>query len=295
MNSQFQGSSSRIAVFAPDYEMWMGWISHECREMLNHYRIEMYPYDGRSRQLYDYLEEQAGSICYVAICAGSDNANLEIGERMQMYLERRNCAAPILMCSRRCVSHLSAGEHIVSHPVYVPQILSTDCLDRMAMVLNQSYQQQGDRESNWKTCPYFDRMSSRAAADFYEALLYSAGTTVEEARKHWEPQGALLENLAATEHLRWEAFHYCMGFRPMTEEEFRERAAEYTPEKAEAGYRITKDVDKRIHACMIPWEELDALSTRENAITGGSRDYAENDRNNVRDLAKVLRAMEKET
>lgn len=292
MNSQFQGSTSRIAVFAPDYEKRMGWISHECREMLNHYQIELYPYDGRSRQLYDYLEEQSSSINYVAICAGSDTVNLEIAERMQLYLERRDSCARILMCSSRGVSHLAVGEHIISHPIYVPKLLCSDQIDRMAMVLNQSYQQKGDMVENWKKCTYFDRMSSRAAADFYDALLYCAGTTREEALEFWSPQGKLLENLAATEHLRWNAFHYCMGFRPMTESEFRERADRYTVEiERNTNYRIAKDMDKRIHACMIPWEDLDAYSAKENAITGAARNYAENDRNNVRDLVKVLRAM----
>ena len=292
MNSQFQGSTSRIAVFAPDYEKRMGWISHECREMLNHYQIELYPYDGRSRQLYDYLEEQSSSINYVAICAGSDTVNLEIAERMQLYLERRDSCARILMCSSRGVSHLAVGEHIISHPIYVPKLLCSDQIDRMAMVLNQSYQQKGDMVENWKKCTYFDRMSSRAAADFYDALLYCAGTTREEALEFWSPQGKLLENLAATEHLRWNAFHYCMGFRPMTESEFRERADRYAVEiERDTDYRIAKDMDKRIHACMIPWEDLDAYSAKENAITGAARNYAENDRNNVRDLVKVLRAM----
>lgn len=41
---------------------------------------------------------------------------------------------------------------------------------------------------------------------------------------------------------------------------------------------------------MIPWESLDAYSAKENAITGGNRDYSENDRLNVRNLAGVLRA-----
>ena len=293
MNSQFQGSTSRIAVFAPDYETRMGWLCHEYREMLNHYSIDLFPYDGRSCQLYDYLEEQAHSINYVAICAGSDTANLDIGERLQMFLDRRGCVAPILMCSSRGVSHLAAGEHIISHPIYVPQLLCSDRIDRMAMVLNQSYQQEGDMVENWKSCTYFDRMSSRAASDFYSALLYCAGKTPEEAKKNWDPQGKLLDNLAATEHLRWTAFHYCMGFRPMTEAEFRERANRYAVEiEKDPDYRITKDIDKRIHACMIPWEDLDTYSAKENAITGGSKDYAENDRNNVRNLKKVLMAME---
>ena len=291
MNSQFYGSSSRICVFAPDYEQRMGWLSHECREMLNHYNISLYPYDGRSRQLYDYLEEQAGSINYVAICSGSEATNTEIGERLQSFLQRRNCEAPILLCSSRGVSYLSAGDHVVSQRIYSPDILCSDRIDRMAMVLNQSYQGKGKMEENWKNCSYFDRMSSRAAADFHDALLCAAGTTKEAALKAWDPQGPLLENLAATEHLRWMAFHDCMGFRPMTEQEFEERAAEYRA-AGPGPYRITKDVQKRIHACMIPWEALDAYSQKENAITGKSADYAENDRNNIRDLAKVLRAME---
>lgn len=298
MNSQFCGSTSRIAVFAPDYEKRIGWISHECREMLNHYCIDLYPYDGRSRQIYDYLEQHAGSINYVAVCAGSEMINLDISEKLQLFLQRRGCSAPILMCTGRGVSHLSAGEHIVSHKVYVPEILCSDRIDRMAMVLNQSYQKTGDMRKNWKRCNYFDRMSSRAAADFYDALLYSAGVTREEAENHWNPQGDLLENLAASEHLRWNAFHYCMGFRPMTEEEFRERSAAFeaaTEKDPNTKYRVTKDVEKRIHACMIPWEELDAYSAKENAVTKQRADYAENDRNNVRDLTKVLRAMKKET
>lgn len=292
MNSQFQGSTSRIAVFAPDYEQRMGWISHECREMLKHYNIKMYPYDGRSSQLYDYLEEYAEAIKYVAVCAGNERTNLEIGERMQLYLQRRDCNAPILLCSSRGVSRLSAGEYIVSRRIYVPEILCSDQLDKMAMVLNQSYCQTGDMVENWNNCSYFDRISSRSAADFYDALLYCAGMTQEEAIAHWDPQGELLENLAASEHLRWNAFHYCMGFRPMMEEEFRERAGNYdATKKLYPSYRITKDVEKRIHACMIPWEQLDDYSAKENAVTGGQADYAENDRNNVRALAKVLQSM----
>ena len=292
MNSQFRGSTSRIAVFAPDYEKRIGWIGHECREMLKHYRIEMYPYDGRSTQLYDYLEEHASTIQYVVICAGSEAVNLEIGERFQPFLQRRCCEAPILMCSHRGIFRLSSDDHILSHGIYTPEILCTDRIDCRAMVLNQQYRKHGDMRENWRNTSYFDRMSSRAAADFMDALLYCAGCTRAEAMENWDPQGALLENLSATEHLRWNAFHYCMGFRPMTEEEFRERCENYeTAKKSDPGYRIAKDVEKRIHACIIPWEELDAYSAKENAVTGENRDYAENDRNNVRGVAKVLRAM----
>ena len=53
----------------------------------------------------------------------------------------------------------------------------------------------------------------------------------------------------------------------------------------------------RTHACLVPWEELDALSARENAITGDQVDYKAMDRNNVLALPEILgayRDMERE-
>ncbi len=291
MNSQFQGSRCRIAVFSPDYEQRMGWLAHECRSMLEHYNITMYPYDGRSSQLYDYLEENIDTLNYITICAGDESANLEIAEQLQSFLLRHNNHAPVLMCSRSGVFHQSAEEFITAHRIYTPELLCSDEIDRMAMILNQSYIGTGDMRENWKRCAYFDRMSCRAAADFHGALLCSAGLTAEDVDAQWEPSGELLESLSASEHLRWVAFHYCMGFRPMPEEVYQSRVAAYRKEKAlnpGTKYRITKDMENRFHACMIPWEELDDYSARENAVTGENRDYAEYDRNNIRDLAKLL-------
>ena len=50
-----------------------------------------------------------------------------------------------------------------------------------------------------------------------------------------------------------------------------------------------KDVAKRIHSCLIPWEALDELSQRENAVTGGDVDYQDLDRQNVLALARLLK------
>ena len=81
----------------------------------------------------------------------------------------------------------------------------------------------------------------------------------------------------------------------MSQEEFHHRAEVYRREAADTGVgriRISKDLNQRIHACLVPWDQLDALSARENAITGKNTDYKEMDRNNVRAIPNVLRAME---
>ena len=56
------------------------------------------------------------------------------------------------------------------------------------------------------------------------------------------------------------------------------------------GYRISRDREKRLQACLIPWEELEDLSRRENAVTGGQVDYPQMDRNNILILSRVLKA-----
>ena len=56
---------------------------------------------------------------------------------------------------------------------------------------------------------------------------------------------------------------------------------------------LTKDGQAKLHACLIPWEELDELSARENELTGRNIDYKQMDVNNVLTLPKLLQAEEK--
>lgn len=297
MNGQFEGSHFKVAVFDPEYEQMMGRVSMECSEMLAQYDIAFYSHDGRSCQLYRYLAQHMDDVRYIVVCAGSGEVNGEICEDLRTFVDHRGGAASIYMANHRGI-RCWAKDQTVQHDVYTPEILCSDMIDRMAMVLNQTYCGTGTARENWEKCDYFSRMSSRASADFADSLLRAAGITGEEALRHWDPKGELMENLAKTEHLRWCAFHYAMGFRAMTREEFDARGKAHAEEKAAAGsskLRIGKDMPNRVHACLVPWEELDDLSARENAYTGGHVDYKEMDRRNIRSLPGVLKAMKEET
>ena len=77
----------------------------------------------------------------------------------------------------------------------------------------------------------------------------------------------------------------------MPPEVWQERAARYTREKAQGlspRFAIGKDRERRLHACLIPWEDLNALSRQENAVTGRQVDYQQMDRNNVLMVSRVL-------
>ena len=295
IQGQFCDSNCHLAVFSPHYHEKMGLLAYECNEMLKYYDISFHAGDGRSCEMYEYLSAHADTVNYIAVCTGNHLLNLEIAEQIRSFQKRNHNKAPIYMCSSHGVFYQDADNRLHAQKIYSPQILCSDQIDRMAMVLHHHYMGAGDMRHNWKNCSYFDRMSSRSAADFWYTILRAAGTTAEDAKENWVPRGDLLENLAKMEHLRWNAFHYAMGFRPMTEEEFRARAAQYQKEREknpDTSYRIARDPVQRIHACMIPWEELDDYSRKENAITGQHKNYCENDRENIRAMRDVLLKMD---
>ena len=172
----------------------------------------------------------------------------------------------------------------------------------MAMEVNQIYCEEAgstlSAEENWRKCGYVSRQSCRACADFSPAVLRAAGKTEEQVLAgEWPPADDVLENLSVTEHLRWCGRQYTMGYSPMPKEIWEQRAQEYLRQKAEGkepDIQLSRDDRRKMHACLIHWEELDELSERENRVTGGDTDYKQLNRNNVLRIARVLSAGKKE-
>lgn len=293
MNGQFEGSEFHAAVFASDYRFAGGLFGLEARAMLE--GVDFHESDGRSAEMVDYLLENRKKLRYIVVATGSDRINNEIVDEFRHLLRRIRCKAALYTCSRTGIKYYSIDGSLPElHKIFVPELLSESSVDRMAMALNHIYNLDAGRtpEEDWALCDPFSRLSSRASADYIPALLAASHKTADWVRENeWKPEGALLENLGRSEHRRWCAFHLANGFRPMTDEEFEERAALWR-EKAAAGdtsFRILKDMEHRVHGCLVPWEALDALSAKENAVIGSNRDYKQMDINNVVSLCDVLR------
>lgn len=294
MNGQFCGSTFRVDVF--DANAQNGTLyDHELRRQ---YDIRFHQADGKSEALYAFLKERGDRIRYVVVCTGREKENREIAFDIGNWMRDRGVSPTVVECTGRSLALVHAGESDRVHQsIYGSDALDLERIDAMAMAINQTYCRESGKtpQENWKECRYFSRMSSRAAADFYPAVLRAAGKTAQQAEAgDWPPQQAVLENLARTEHLRWCAFHYAMGFGPMSDEEYARRIDRYrkdVQEKGSSSLRLGKDMENRKHACLIPWEQLDQLSDRENAVTGGHVDYKQMDRNNILVLPEILAAL----
>lgn len=294
---QFEGSTFHGAVFAPDCQSVDGQLACQFADMLENYDVNLYPYDARSRQFYQHIQQRCQKLKYAVICTGDDKLNRDLAEDIASYCKRLQLNLPLYLCSKQGVSACDSDGIVTEHhSLYEPELLVNRTLDRMAMLLNHGYQGVTDRTpvQTWMDCDYFSRQSCRAAADFAESMLFAAGKTAEQVRKEgWQLTPAQLENLSKTEHLRWCAFHYCMGFHPMDDETLSQRGEIYLQQLQEQGkatIRIGKDMQKRLHACLVSWDELDALAEKESAYTGKRVDYKAMDTDNVLALEKLLKA-----
>ena len=295
MNGQFEGSTFHAAVFAPDCEQVDGYFSSSFDALLENYDIQFFPNDARSRVMTQYIRERGKDLRYAVICTGSEKTNREIAEDLCGHFSRQRLTVPVYECSRKGVkAYDSDGTVSRQAPLYQPHLLNMRQLDLLAMELNHQYQQRTDLTpvQTWMECDYFSRQSSRASADFAGAMVFAAGG---KDPNEWDLTEAQLLNLSKTEHLRWCAFHYCMGFHAMSEEEFDRRAAQYTRQLQETGkpsIRIAKNMADRTHACLILWEDLPTLGEKEQAVTGSYVDYQDLDTQNVLMIPKLYKLSE---
>lgn len=296
-NGQFEGSSFHATVLSRDHRQQSGSFFSRYPGLCQAYRVDFLDADARSVAVYEHLTAQFRHLNYVVVCTGDEKENGEIAEELSRFLADRGIQPPILLCSARGVSQITdRGSPSGFTGLFAPEVLCSGGLDAMAAVINHRYHAAEGRSvsADWAACDYFSRMSCRASADFLDAYLYAAGTDRGTVlREGWQPEAETFETLSRTEHLRWCAFHYAMGWQPMPESVFEERADCFRLQVRQAGtgsIRITKDPERKLHACLIPWEELDDLADRELAVTGKRPDYKEMDRNNLRTIPEMLRA-----
>ncbi len=299
MNAQFAGSSFHAAVFSLRSKLEAGYLLTDCPELVKQYDITGINGDGRGSEFYQYVAERLSTLKMIAVCTGDDAMNREIADNLMLFLHRRHAEnICVVQCGDNGVRYQPAiGSSIVSTRIYTREFLSAEEADRNAILLNSTYDT-SDRSDweKWVACDSFSKMSSRASAEFLPAFIRISGSSREAMMNgEWNPDRELQQVLGETEHLRWCAFHYAMGYTLMSPEQFEANAetwARLQQEGSEKKIKIAKDAHARRHACLVPWTDLDALSEKENRLTGRNVDYKQIDINNVLALPKLLQLSE---
>ena len=286
-NGQFEGSEFHLTVFDPEIENIDGFFKLRYGRMLDNYNIEFKTLDGRSEGAMKYVMDNARALNYVVIAVDEEKTGYEIAHSYQEIMRQAGVKIPIYQCLKDKIYAYQAGQERRTSTIYDTDILYYGKMDKLAVQINHYYC--GENESarkQWEQCDYFSRMSCRASADYLNSLMERLAIGKRAI------EGNLLENLAKSEHHRWCAFHYSMGYERMSDETIKERGEMFQKDNT---VRVMKDTKNKLHGCLVPWDELDALAEKESRITGKKPDYKEMDRDNVRIVHDILFAMPTET
>ena len=138
--------------------------------------------------------------------------------------------------------------------VYKESVIICEKADRMAKAVNNVYNKKNpERAKLWAERDWFGQESNRATADFISTMLKLSGIKRDEVPEEGplvKNKDSLVEILAQTEHLRWNAFHVAMGWKPVSIEEMRQRF----------NTTSTRVPTARLHVCLVSWDKLDEIS-----------------------------------
>jgi hypothetical protein len=304
MNGQFVGSTMRAIVVDKEIEHLRERFLHRYPSLDICCKIDFKNFDVRDKAFFDLLKE-AGNIDYIVAALRDKEMSRQAELDIRLYYERKGTALPFIVIA---VYEEDSGLHDIRQnektfsfgcreAIYKESVIIREETDRMAKVVHEVYG--GDLP--WQELDWISQESNRASADFIPAMLRLAGLNGEAAEKRQtltdDPD--LAETLAKTEHLRWNAFHAAMGFRPISIEEMRRRFEKYDGEKNTRVHLdfCRRDSKDRLQVCLVTWDELDEvteayreLARKADNANEQKRDFKNNDRSIIESIPKFLQA-----
>lgn len=270
MNGQFLGSRMRAIVVDKDIEDCRGRFEYNYPGFKECCDIEYHSLQVRSTAFYQLAKSLQGQLHYIVLALNDDVHGMETAQTLITMYSNTPAPAPgvkpLIPLMAIAVSDNDRPGKLTGNGVLFfsqrsdicsESVLIREDADRMAIAVNYAYASEGktkevgNKLALWLALPNFKRESNRASADFIPSILHMTGTKRSELRgkSSMALPRDLQDNVAKTEHLRWNAFHYGMGYVSMSVDTFAERV-----QKGIA--RAREDTVARQHFCLVDWDSL---------------------------------------
>lgn len=295
-NAVFEGGHTCITVIDKDAERKSGRYRMRAPALTAFFDIQFKTMDVNSQEFEWFLMENQPSINYIVVALEDDEADVQLAHDLAEYFRSaRDASLPLPLIASHCADGARTYgkmDRIVwfgaEHELLKEEMLIAEQLDAMAYAVHECYRASHPEMDikPWHLIPEREKQSSRSSAQGAQNHLWAAGLalaspekgrgmTREEYMAHIQPY---LPALGRNEHHRWNAFYVVNGYQTMSEEEMRK-----------IGKR--KDADRKRHICLVPFDELDAVSDAYNAMTDEEEDYAQLDRNMVLAIWDTIAAL----
>jgi len=302
MNGQFAGSRMRALIADKKMKKSRDSFLRRYPGLKHCCDMEFEEVDVRCDEFFALLDKK-DRVDYMVIALCNDETNKRTALDIQLYYERSNKEFPYIAVSEKAGILHEDKPHEKTFvfgylgDIYKESVIIREKADSMAKAVNEVYRENYNGQP-WRELDWFLQESNRASADFIPAMLKMAKIDKRDVidKNAVTDDDSVLEILAQSEHLRWNAFHAVSGYRPIDIEEMRRRFDEYSGNgdgKKRLDY-ARRDSKARLQVCLATWEELDKISEayRELERRAGEeprRDFKQNDRDVIKNIPLFLK------
>ena len=306
MNGQFYGSEMQAVVVDKNITDLSECFLHRYPSIKTCCNIRFEKIDVQCDSFYNLLNAIDG-IDYVVVALNNNEINKQIALDLKLHYGRKDKnSLPFIAVSEKngCMHEKHVNDKIFifgcKEEIFREEVIIRTNLDKMAKAVNEVYTRPANPTDvytgpAWHELEIFKQESNRASADFVPAHLFLAGLDADSAEKLHNSSETVKENLAKTEHLRWNAFHAAMGYEAMGLDLMRHRFEVKRQEVNPQSNDEKKDVlnfsrinaEAKQHICLVDWEELDHVTTEYNKLEinlGKSENEVQNFKNNDRNI-----------
>lgn len=244
--------------------------------------------NARSKYFYDYISKNIKELDYIVVSTSSSKTNNEIVKNL-LHLKKKSIDADfdVFDCLEDRIYAYQSGN--IRNDVNILDYILDDSIDASGKLINYAYSFSNsddiaqindlnnlkvEIDEKWSKSNAYGKNSSISSAEFYKTILKVIGKENNRDYKSINSYIANLSNeqkecLGKLEHNRWSAFMLTEGYR-------------YMDYNSKIG---RKDNERKLHACLIPYEALSDLDVKEEKITG------ENPNNKEKDIKNVMMAI----
>ncbi|NVO20246.1 MAG: hypothetical protein HXX13_11125 [Bacteroidetes bacterium] len=266
---QFVGSRFKAIAIDKAMNTIEGTFKNRYPGLSTNYEIEFHELSAGSNGFYEIIKNQLNELNCIVITLGSDALNIQTAFDIQQLVKRLSTKEiEILVQVKDSFAYdnlLPSGDKGIIRlfgreiKVFTEDIVIGEILEKQAKAVHDYYNAQNppDQFRAWSHLLRIEQLSNISVAEHIDTLLYLIGLEKKDVRnfeteeqfiKKLNPE--TLENLAKTEHLRWNVHQFLNGWDTLEIADIPENAIN------------NKIKDRKLHACLVSWEDLALINKK---------------------------------
>ncbi len=288
---QFVGSTYRATVIDMAIRQKMGSFNASYPGVKANYAIEPVEDYASSDTFFELLKERSTTLKQIVVALPTDAQNITRAIEIHKILSSLGRTDIDIIAITRSANgydymHTSTDFESIhcigrNSDIYTEAIIVNDALAAQAVATHNFYNAQKPtaKQQAWRTLSSHKQQSNISVSLHTSTKLALMGLTTESLKEQFATNEEYLsflrsnqeryDNLARTEHLRWNAFHFVRGWRKWD-----------LSEENSAG-KPTGDEKNKLHICLVDWNSLDVLDTHQGQEVGIYKGYDYDNSDNI--------------